>query len=104
MTAYGYVRTACTDSPTQRELHTLSQELSESNLQVYVDSEVCGHTDALTRRGFSNLLETLDPGDQVIVWDVNRFARELDGILAAVNAIQERDATIRLVSNDLVLE
>lgn len=90
---YGYVRVSAFDSPETLELQLLQlREFGCLNDNIFIDqsSGVAGHRPALKA-----LLEAVQPGDEIVVWTLDRIGRSVDNLARLVSDIGLKGVSLR---------
>lgn len=90
---YGYVRVSSFDSPETLDLQLLQlREFGCPNDNIYVDqrSGVAGHRPALKA-----LLEVVKPGDEIVVWTLDRIGRSVENLARLVTDLGLKGVSLR---------
>lgn len=91
---YGYVRVSSQSQETNGSLDSQKRILSEEGAQAFI-TEVASASEVKKQRKLEELIETLKPGDILLVTQMDRFSRSTLQALEYVKKIQDRGASLR---------
>ncbi|ATJ85793.1 recombinase family protein [Ralstonia solanacearum] len=93
---YGYARV----STQEQETHAQTDALSKAGVGFIFSEKKSGGTTA-GRPELEKLLRILKPGDQVVVYKLDRIARSLKDLLRIIERIEEKGAQFRSLTESL---
>ena len=93
---YGYARV----STQEQETHAQTDALFRAGVG-FIFSEKRSARSTVGRPQLEKLLRTLKPGDQVIVYKLDRIARSLKDLLRIIERIEEKGAQFRSITESL---
>ncbi|CAH0440324.1 recombinase family protein [Ralstonia pseudosolanacearum] len=93
---YGYARV----STQEQETHAQTDALSKAGVG-FIFSEKRSGGSTVGRPELEKLLRVLKPGDQVIVYKLDRIARSLKDLLRIIERIEEKGAQFRSLTESL---
>ena len=83
---YGYARVSTDEQNLDLQLDALRKAGCD---QIFEDQGVSGAT--ISRPELDKLLETVEPGDQIMVWRLDRLGRSLRHLIDTVSALGKKD-------------
>ncbi len=90
---FGYGRVSTFDQSTELQVAALKE-----CDQVITDEGVSGSTEGATRPGLSKLLGSLQTGDTVIVWKLDRLGRSLTDLCGLVKTFQDKGVIFKSIT------
>lgn len=97
---YGYTRTSTRDKQDDDLQRRALTEAGVDERRIYSD-QISGSKEARTRKGWSQLDERLEDGDELVVWRVDRIGRSMIDIINTVHELLARGVTIRSISDGI---
>jgi DNA invertase Pin-like site-specific DNA recombinase len=98
MGTYGYMRVSTEDQTTDAQSHALSGvELD----RTFRDEGISGMIPAGERPGFKALLAVIRPGDEVIVWKLDRLGRSTRDVLATIDDLTTAGVAFRSLTDHI---
>lgn len=85
--AFGYGRVSTADQTTEPQIDALKKAGAE---QVITDDGVSGATAGALRPGLKMLLDTMQKGDTLIVWKLDRLGRSVGDLIRLVQGFKEK--------------
>lgn len=100
MTIYGYLRVSTADG----RQTTRSQRSALKNVGVteFREEHISGTKGVNQRPVLANLLDELQVGDQLWVYDLSRLARSLGDLLGIAQTLQDRGVQLRSVQQGII--
>ncbi|MGV8972822.1 MAG: recombinase family protein [Rhodoglobus sp.] len=99
MTALGYTRVSTAQQNASLQLDALL-EAGVARESIWSDT-ISGSSDAADRPEWAKLSAYARPGDQIVVWRVDRLGRSLIDVLTTVGALQGRGIAVRSISDGI---
>ncbi len=97
MTKYGYARVSTRDQSLDLQNDALlAAGVAAEN--IYTD-RISGSSKS--RPGLDALLDTVEPGDSVVIWRLDRLGRSISHIVKLVEDFRERDIALKSVSDGI---
>lgn len=94
---YGYCRVSTVDQSLALQRDALTKAGAE---RTFADRGVSG---IKRRPQLEKMLKALEPGDQVVIWKLDRIGRSLPDLLRVVETIQQHGATLRSLTEHIDL-
>ena len=92
---HAYARVSTTDQTTRLQLDSIARVRPD---RVW---EECGSGADVTRPQLAAMLQALQPGDEVIVWKLDRLVRSLRHLLVIVDTITTAGASLRSLTEPI---
>jgi DNA invertase Pin-like site-specific DNA recombinase len=92
---HAYARVSTTDQTTRLQLDALARVRPD-----HVWDE-CGSGADATRPRLAAMLEALQPGDEVVVWKLDRLARSLRHLLVIIDTVTSAGASLRSLTEPI---
>lgn len=96
---YGYARVSTEDQNLSLQLNALK---SANCVRIFTDQGISGNV--RDRPGLSLALETLDMGDTLVVWRLDRLGRSLIDLIQLVDKLGQRDIHFRSLTESIDTE
>lgn len=96
MTTYGYIRTSTRDQNADLQRDAMKKA---GIVKVYADEGVSGTL--ASRPEFDKLRDRLEPGDEIVVWKLDRLGRSSRNVLALVDEWTTAGITFRSLTEGL---
>lgn len=97
MTTFAYCRVSTTDQNTEMQ--------SEAILKAYPDAiirnEKKSGTSTKGREVLNLLLDMIGSGDKLVVWKLDRLARNMGDLMAIVSLLEDRGATLEILDQKI---
>ncbi|OTO01319.1 resolvase [Enterococcus sp. 5B3_DIV0040] len=93
MTKYGYARVSTASQSTKEQI----QQLLENGVEKNIFSEKFTGTKR-DRPKFNQLLDCLKPGDEIVVTELDRFARNTREALEIIEPLLDDNVTIKVLN------
>ena len=100
MTIYGYLRVSTADG--RQTTRSQKSALKAAGVTDFREEHVSGTKGVLQRPVLASLLDELQVGDQLWVYDLSRLARSLGDLLAIAQTLQDRGVQLRSVQQGIV--
>ena len=97
MTTFAYCRVSTADQNTEMQ----SQAILKAYPDAIVRHEKKSGTTTKGREVLSLLLEMIGNGDRLVVWKLDRLARNMNDLLAIVSALEEKGATLEILDQKI---
>lgn len=91
----GYARVSTVDQNLDLQLDALNQAGCE---RIFTD-KISGSKD--TRPGLDEMVTFVRPGDQIVVWKLDRLGRTMKHLIQLVNDLKEKDVHIKILQGDI---
>lgn len=95
---YGYTRTSTKDKQDDDLQRRALAKAGVEAQHIHAD-QISGSKAALTRPGWAMLDSKLRPGDELVVWRIDRIGRSMIDIINTVNDLLKREVTVRSISD-----
>lgn len=89
---FGYVRVSTDDQTTENQKRSISERYS--NVRWYSDDAVSGAIPAAQRPKLSQLLDTVQAGDTVVVAAIDRLGRNTIDVLTTVEMLKHKGVSV----------
>lgn len=89
---FGYCRVSTDDQTNENQRRAISERFS--NVRWYSEDAVSGATPALQRPKLSQLLETVQAGDTIVVAAIDRLGRNTIDVLTTVERLKSKGVTV----------
>lgn len=99
MTIFGYIRTSTREQNAALQHDALAKV--KGIKRIYADEGVSGTL--ASRPKWDDLIERLEPGDEVVIWKFDRIGRNTMNVLEAVKTITEKGASFRSLTEQIDL-
>lgn len=96
---FGYARV----STNQQELNTQIKKLSDAGATKIFNEKYTG-TKTVGRSQLELLLDTIKPGDEVIITKIDRLARSIMDLRELINTMNKKGVTVRFLDNNLIFK
>ena len=93
---YGYARVSTEDQSTDGQIDSLKLAGCE---EVFTDDGVSGST--TSRPALDKLLTALKPGDELVVWRLDRLGRSMQHIVTLVSELGDRDVQFASLTENI---
>lgn len=100
MTAYGYMRISTTDG--RQTTRSQKSALKTAGVQEFREEHVSGTKSLGQRPVLARLLEQLEDGDTLWVYDLSRLARSLSDLLGIAQTLQDKNVQLRSIQQGIV--
>jgi DNA invertase Pin-like site-specific DNA recombinase len=97
---YGYARASTDDQVTDLQRDALVRA-GVAPEDIFVDEGVSGTKPALTRPGLSSAIGSLQAGDTLVVWKLDRLGRSVVDLLETVEGLRARGIHFRSLTEEL---
>lgn len=92
---FGYARV----STLEQNLNLQIEALTAANCDEIITDEISGT--AANRPGLNKLLDKLRPGDELIVWRLDRLGRSLKDLITLINNFDEKGIKFRSLTENI---
>lgn len=100
MTAYGYLRVSTTDG--RQTTRSQKAALRDAGVTEFLEEHISGTKGHTQRPVLAELLDDLQAGDELWVYDLSRLARSLGDLLAIAQTLQLKGVHLRSVQQGVL--
>lgn len=95
---FAYCRVSTTNQTTANQVHEIAAAGFAVEPHRVIEEQVSGAVPAMERKGFSKLLERLEPGDVLVVTKLDRLGRNAMDVRSTVEALEARGVRVHCLA------
>lgn len=98
MARYGYVRVSTAGQNDDRQM----ERMQRLGLDKIFNEKKSGKT--LDRPVLQGLLELVEPGDEIVIYDYSRISRSTKDLLNLIEELQEKNVTLTAIKDNIAID